>query len=87
MSASITSECDASEAIYAICVREYPEKLPVSYNQEEGGIALTELTSQICKLSQKMMGSSRWKIAVMVFLSVAEMLMPIEADEHEHTVR
>lgn len=33
------------------------------------------------------MGSSRWKIAVVAFFSFAELLMPIEADEHEHTVR
>ena len=34
-----------------------------------------------------MMGSSRWKIAVMVFFSIAGLLMPVESDEHEHTVR
>lgn len=32
---------------------EHPKKLPLSYNQEEGGIALRKLTSQICKLSPR----------------------------------
>lgn len=33
------------------------------------------------------MGSSRWKIAVVVSLVVVGLLSPVDADEHEHTVR
>ena len=33
------------------------------------------------------MGSSRWKVAAVAILVIAGSLLPVDADEHEHTVR
>lgn len=33
------------------------------------------------------MGSSRWKVAAAVYLAILGSLLPVDADEHEHTVR
>lgn len=33
------------------------------------------------------MGSSRWKVAAAAFLAIFGSLLPVDADEHEHTVR
>ena len=33
------------------------------------------------------MGSSRWKVAAAAFLAIVVSLLPVDADEHEHTVR
>lgn len=33
------------------------------------------------------MGSSRWKVAAAAFLAIVGSLLPVDADEHEHTVR
>lgn len=33
------------------------------------------------------MGSSRWKVAAVAFLAIVGSLIPVDADEHEHTVR
>lgn len=36
---------------------------------------------------RKIMGSSRWKVAAAAFLVIVGSLLPVDADEHEHTVR
>lgn len=33
------------------------------------------------------MGSSRWKVAATALLAILGSLLPVDADEHEHTVR